>query len=356
MMCQSPSRCRFKYSDGIIQGMSVHMPTVPEKKDRRVALVVVDAQNKFFVGASEQAIRGKEAHVPVIAEAVRMFHEAGRPVVFVLYDGVTHYMDRNTAEGDAIFEGIDARPDDIYVHKYHMNSFRNTCLEDVVKEAGCDSVLLCGMYTDFCVMSTYWSAIDHGLTAFLLKGALIATEERVNEMYSELCKTFDMAEVEDNLRNVKTVPCPKDPMEDRGGYCRCARLYLQAVKDKESKREVGLMEKAGGTDLVVVNHLPKDEIARTEIDEDGRFIVKVLPQELRNKETLIHETVHIPQCIDPKRPKKEKEIVKESTTNKDLEALNEALVGAESLSRVDRLNIDQNGYHVYLGHIGNRTI
>ena len=128
----------------------------------------------------------------------------------------------------AIFEGIDARPDDIYVHKYHMNSFRNTCLEDVVKEAGCDSVLLCGMYTDFCVMSTYWSAIDHGLTAFLLKGALIATEERVNEMYSELCKTFDMAEVEDNLRNVKTVPCPKDPMDDRGGYCRCARLYLQA--------------------------------------------------------------------------------------------------------------------------------
>ena len=67
--------------------MSVHMPTVPEKKDRRVALVVVDAQNKFLVGASEQAIRGKEAHVPVIAEAVRMFHEAGRPVVFVLYDG-----------------------------------------------------------------------------------------------------------------------------------------------------------------------------------------------------------------------------------------------------------------------------
>lgn len=99
--------------------MSVHMPTVPEKKDRRVALVVVDAQNKFLVGASEQAIRGKEAHVPVIAEAVRMFHEAGRPVVFILYDGLTHYMDRNTAEGDAIFEGIDARPDDIYVHKYH---------------------------------------------------------------------------------------------------------------------------------------------------------------------------------------------------------------------------------------------
>ena len=151
-------------------------------------------------------------------------------------------------------------------------------------------------------------------------------------MYSELCKTFDMAEVEDNLRNVKTVPCPKDPMDDRGGYCRCARLYLQAVKDKESKREVGLMEKAGGIDLVVVNHLPKDEIARTEIDEDGRFIVKVLPQELRNKETLIHETVHILQCIDPKCPKKEKEIVKESTTNKDLEALNEALVEAESLS------------------------
>lgn len=131
-----------------------------------------------------------------------------------------------------------------------------------------------------------------------------------------------------------------------------ARKYDKFIRDGFTKREVGLMEKAGGIDLVVVNHLPKDEIARTEIDEDGRFIVKVLPQELRNKETLIHETVHILQCIDPKRPKKEKEIVKKSTTNKDLEALNEALVEAESLSRVDKLSIDQNGYYEYLRGIG----
>lgn len=173
---------------------------IPEKRDRRLALVVVDSQNKFLVGASEQILKGKEAHLPAISRAVRMFHEAGRPVVFVQYDGVTHYMDENTAEGDSLFEGIDARPDDIYVHKYHMNSFRNTCLEDVVKGAGCDSILLCGIYTDFCVMSTYWSATDHDLTAFLLKGALIATEERVNDMYFQLCRTFDMDEVEENLR------------------------------------------------------------------------------------------------------------------------------------------------------------
>ncbi len=175
---------------------------IPEKRDRRIALVVVDVQNKFLVGATEQTLRGKDAHLPAIIQAIRMFHDAGRPVVFVKYDRVTHYMDENTAEGDALFEGIDARPDDLYVHKYHMNSFMNSCLEDVVKSAGCDSILLCGIYTDFCVMSTYWSATDHGLTAFLLKGALIATEERVNELYYQLCKTFDTEELEENLRNV----------------------------------------------------------------------------------------------------------------------------------------------------------
>lgn len=186
--------------------------SIPEKKDRKIALVVVDAQNKFLTGASKQVMDGKDAHVSVMSEAVRRFHDSGRPVIFILYDGITHYIDENTAEGDAVFDRIDVHPDDFFVHKYHMNSFRNTCLADVVKNTGCDSVLLCGLYTDFCVMATYWSAVDHDLTAFLLKDALIATDEKVNEAYFSVCRSFDMDEVKENLANVKEVFRPKDPL------------------------------------------------------------------------------------------------------------------------------------------------
>ncbi|KUE74257.1 hypothetical protein AUQ37_04985 [Candidatus Methanomethylophilus sp. 1R26] len=186
---------------------------VPEKDERDLALVVVDMQNKFFAGADAALTEERTRHLQGIAKAVDMFHAAGRQVIFVLYDGVTHYMDGNTAEGDAIVSGIDARPDDIYVHKYHMNSFLNTCLEDAVRSMGCDTVLLCGMITEFCVMATYWGASDHRLSAFLMKDALISSDPKHTPMFMELCRNYDFGELELNLS--KTHPeKPKDPLAD----------------------------------------------------------------------------------------------------------------------------------------------
>lgn len=141
------------------------------------------------------------------------------------------------------------------------------------------------------------------------------------------------------------------PFDSNRDPAYAARKYDELIRTGFTEREVGLIEKAGGIDLVVVNHLPGDEIGRTEIDGD-RFVVKVLPQELKNKETLTHETVHVLQHIDPKRPKKEKEVVRKSKTSKNMETLNEALVEAESLSRIDELSVVQNGYYQYLKNLG----
>lgn len=79
-----------------------------------------------------------------------------------------------------------------------------------------------------------------------------------------------------------------------------AKRYDELIRSGFTEKEVGLIEKAGGTDLVVVKRLSGKDIARTEVG-DGRFVVRVLPQELRNNEAL----VHVLQCIDPERPEKE---------------------------------------------------
>lgn len=174
---------------------------VPEKRDRRIALVVVDMQNKFMAGVPEDVEEAVRERLPAMCQAVRAFHEAKRPVVYVSYDGVTHCSDTNTAEGDAFMDGLDVGPDDAVVHKYHMNSFTDTCLADVVRAAGCDSVLLCGMFTEHCVSATYWGAMDHGLSPFLLKGASVAYHGRNVGLCESLYKTFDGKEMEENLAN-----------------------------------------------------------------------------------------------------------------------------------------------------------
>lgn len=185
--------------------MSEH---VPEKSERRLALVVVDAQNKFFVHSSADAEAGRAAHVAVIAEAVRQFRAAGRRVIFIKYDGVPHDCEGNTPDGERIIDGIPTDPSDVAVHKYHMNSFKNTVLADAVQAMGCDSVLLAGLYTEYCVMATYWGACDHTLTPFLLEGGMIAFEEKQNRVAGELCKTFSLADVAVNLAAPAARPVP----------------------------------------------------------------------------------------------------------------------------------------------------
>jgi len=177
---------------------------MPEKKDRRIALVVVDVQRKFTGGSIPEG--GSEREIGTINEAASMFRAAGRPVVFVRYDGPSECSPYDKDDGDEYLHGIVADPGDVIVHKAHMNSFLETGLADVVRGCGCDSVLLAGMVTQLCVMGTYFGAFEHEISPYLLAGGTIATEDRVNEAAYVLCKTFDMADVAENLRTARVRP------------------------------------------------------------------------------------------------------------------------------------------------------
>ncbi len=184
----------------------VGIPAVPEKSERKMALVVVDMQNKFLVGSSESAIESVKKRIPVISEAVDRFNEAGRPVFFISYDGLTHFMEDNTDDGDAIISGINVSPKNTVIHKYHMNSFKNTCLGDAVLFSGCDTVLLAGMYLEFCVVSTYYGAANFQIKPFVLKDALVPLKEESVEKYLAVLDTMTMDDVKENLANPVAKP------------------------------------------------------------------------------------------------------------------------------------------------------
>lgn len=173
------------------------MIDVPDKNERRLALVVVDVQKKFSVGVPF------ERQIENINKAARMFREAGRPVIFVKYLGASHGHPDMGPEGDEYFEGIETDSSDITVYKQHMNSFRETELADVIKKNGCDNILIAGMITQYCVMSTYFAAFDNGLIPFLMEGAVISNDEKMNAAAEQLCKTYNFEEVKENLEKVR---------------------------------------------------------------------------------------------------------------------------------------------------------
>lgn len=173
---------------------------LPEKKDRKIALVVIDVQRKFTGGSIPE--KGNLAAIDTINKTVRMFNDSDRPVIFVHYDGPCECSAYDKDDGDEYLHDIESDPKNIIVHKKHMNSFTGTKLADVVKKCGCDSVLLCGMVTQFCVIGTYYGAFDHNISSYLLIGGTIATDPMYDEAAYTLCKTFDMNDVNENIFNV----------------------------------------------------------------------------------------------------------------------------------------------------------
>lgn len=169
------------------------------KDDRKLALVVVDVQKKFITDAKDTTLESVKANTPLMLKVIDMFRDAGRPVIWILFEGPTH-QDGITDDSNILLDGFEIKDGDYVVRKYHMNSFFNTNLSDIILSEGCDAALFTGMYAQHCVMATYWGAFDKGLSPYLMKGGLISTDQKYCDLSVELCKFYTLEELESNLK------------------------------------------------------------------------------------------------------------------------------------------------------------
>ena len=178
---------------------SEHSLKAVDKKVRKLALVIVDVQKKFITNAKDSTLESSKAHTPLMLKVIDMFREAGRPVIWVLYDSKTH-LPGITEKTMELLDGFEIKDTDRVVMKYHMNSFYNTNLSDIAHSYDCDSVLIIGMFAQYCAMATYWGAFDKDLSPYMMKGGLISTDDRFCDLAVELCKFYSIEELEENLK------------------------------------------------------------------------------------------------------------------------------------------------------------
>ena len=169
-----------------------------DKKVRKLALVIVDVQKKFIIGADDSTLESARLHTETMNKAIDMFRDAGRPVIWILYEGST-CMEGITDDTMQLLDGFEIKDTDHVVKKYHMNSFNNTALSDIILKNDCDAALVMGMFAQYCVMATYWGAFDKGISPYMMKGGLISNNEEAVGMVYELCKTYDLQELAENL-------------------------------------------------------------------------------------------------------------------------------------------------------------
>jgi len=172
---------------------------VIDKKDRKLALVIIDVQKKFIIGPDDATLDSAAAHLPMMQSVIQRFREAGRPVIWILYEGDT-CLKGITEDTYELLDGFVIADSDTVIVKHHMNSFNETDLAETIKTNDCDAMLIMGMFAQYCVMSTYWAAFDNGVSPYLMKGGLISTEERYCDLAVELCKYYTTEELDENLR------------------------------------------------------------------------------------------------------------------------------------------------------------
>ena len=137
-----------------------------------MALVVVDVQRKFSLDRPEWP-ELREVGVQGMNRYMKMFREAGRPVILMAFEGDTHNPYFGD-DGEEWLQGLDVQPTDIVLKKYGMSSFKDTELEKTLKETGSDIIIVIGMYAEFCVAATFFSGIEHDFSSYVGKGGMIA--------------------------------------------------------------------------------------------------------------------------------------------------------------------------------------
>lgn len=153
------------------------------------ALVIVDLQNDFCPGGS-LAVPDGDKIVPVVNDLIEKFSRAGLPI-FATRDwhpdnhvsfkaqggtwpphcvqntpGARFHPDLRLPDSATVISKADSEEKDAY------SGFDGTNLEALLKEAGVDQIVVCGLATDYCVKATALDGLKAGLAVTVVEDAI----------------------------------------------------------------------------------------------------------------------------------------------------------------------------------------
>ncbi|MBQ8644685.1 MAG: cysteine hydrolase [Candidatus Methanomethylophilaceae archaeon] len=165
---------------------------------RKLALVLVDIQRKFIetTDGLKVSMMGK---VDTVNQAIDLFRSTGNPVIYIMFDGLGSCI-REVEDGDELVPGLrEPRDGEPVLHKTAMNAFNGTGLESILKDMGCDGIVLAGLVAHMCVAASYYGAHDVDIMASMLDGGIAATDEENVEHVLSICNKVTLDDIRGNV-------------------------------------------------------------------------------------------------------------------------------------------------------------
>ena len=134
----------------------------------KTAVLIIDVQQGLCEG--EGKAFDCEGVITRINQVTRKARDAGALVIFIQHESRSGYLEHGTAAWQ-LATGLEISTSDIRVRKTTPDSFLRTNLEDVLRDHGVQSVVVCGMHTEFCVDTTTRRALALGYPVTLIEDA-----------------------------------------------------------------------------------------------------------------------------------------------------------------------------------------
>ncbi|WP_199330327.1 cysteine hydrolase family protein [Dysgonomonas sp. GY617] len=145
------------------------------------ALVIIDIQNDYFAGGNMPLVRSDEA-VLNAKLVLEQFRNEGLPVIHIQHvsdrPGATFFVPGTP--GVEIHSEVAPLNKEKVIVKHFPNSFRETELQDYLKELGISDLVICGMMTSMCVDATTRAAKDFGYNCTVIGDACAAPNLEIN--------------------------------------------------------------------------------------------------------------------------------------------------------------------------------
>ena len=155
------------------------------------AVIVVDMVNDNVHGKEHWPITSAaRAIVPAINDLLDRAHDRGWPVVFAcdsflpedfIFGGkMKPHSLRGTTGADPIPE-LHRLAGDHLLAKRRFSAFFKTDLDQTLRTDGADTVLVCGISTNFCVLTTALDALQHDLCAVIVQDCCAAASPKLHQ-------------------------------------------------------------------------------------------------------------------------------------------------------------------------------
>ncbi len=138
---------------------------------KRTALVVIDLQAGAFDPALIPALHRAEALLERTSKLIEAARSAGIPIVFTQHCEPQGRPLAKGSEGWAIHPSLSPAPSDLTVLKLESSAFDGTDLQERLAKLDIDTIIACGIQSEFCVANTCISALELGLGVWLAQDA-----------------------------------------------------------------------------------------------------------------------------------------------------------------------------------------